>query len=399
MWLFYITVAGALGSHRRSAAALAHPHYWTVLRRAACKIGKLRLPRKPPSRNQCEYHRSKLADQLDVLLAKFRELAATRAVAHDCFAPAVPRSTTHLPRGSFVAVDGKVLRSPIRRKTAEKWRVAGRPVDGAEHVQGGDDKHPVFGVKALFATVRADSTRNDRLVVDVRHVPASGSGGEAGVAVDALRELADRASGLRGVCYDGALRGTHIDQLIKAGLTVLSPTNKGINPTHLEPISCPCGGTHELWTANGRICQPETLDTGETVYQPCPIAKTYWRANPATGTYRYYQDFAVAPCGTIHTQRVDTTSADRARGYNRAEHLRQHVKTEAGDSVYDRQHGFREDVESFNDLIQSTMHKGRVPAFTINRQILWALGFAFGRNSLARHLRAHRGTGPPELAA
>lgn len=400
VWLFYIAIAGALGSHRKAASALAgNEHYWQLLRRAARKTNNQQLPKRPPSRNQCEYHRGKLANRLDTLLARWRDLVAARATTHDCFDPAVPRSTTELPRGSFVAVDGKVLPSPIRKKTAEKWRAEGRHIDGDDHVQGGDDAHPVFGTKTIFATARADNTRNDRLIVDLRHVPPSGGGGEAGIAVDAIRGLAARAPGLRGVCYDGALRGKHIDPLIKAGLTVLSPTNKGIGPAALEPISCPCGQTHQLWTADGRICQPEVLDTGDTAYRPCPVAKRYWRRNPGNGSYRYYQDVAVTPCGTIHSQRVDTTPEDRKRGYNRTEHLRQHVKTNTDDSVYDHQYGIREDVESSNDLLQTTMHKGRAPAFTANRQLLWALGYAISRNSLAHHLRAKRGTDPPQHAA
>ena len=42
---------------------------------------------------------------------------------------------------------------------------------------------------------------------------------------------------------------------------------------------------------------------------------------------------------------------DRSRGYNRAEHLRQHVKTDDGDSVYDRCYGWREDAESLNNSL------------------------------------------------
>jgi hypothetical protein len=42
----------------------------------------------------------------------------------------------------------------------------------------------------------------------------------------------------------------------------------------------------------------------------------------------------------MHRACIDTTGADRNRGYNRAEHLRQHVKTDDGDSVYDRCYGW-----------------------------------------------------------
>jgi hypothetical protein len=40
--------------------------------------------------------------------------------------------------------------------------------------------------------------------------------------------------------------------------------------------------------------------------------------------------------------------AGRNRGYNRAEHLRQHVKTDDGDSVYDRCYGWREHSDTTN---------------------------------------------------
>lgn len=78
--------------------------------------------------------------------------------------------------------------------------------------------------------------------------------------------------------------------------------------------------------------------------QLCPAAKIYPRRNRA-GSH-WYVEFAIPSCGTVHRERIDTTDADRGRGYNRAEHLLQHVKTDDGDSVYDRCYGWREDSES-----------------------------------------------------
>ncbi|HET9874948.1 MAG TPA: hypothetical protein VFQ37_04185 [Mycobacterium sp.] len=52
--------------------------------------------------------------------------------------------------------------------------------------------------------------------------------------------------------------------------------------------------------------------------------------------HRWYLEFAALSCGTVHRERIDTTADDRKRGHNRAEHLRQHVKADDGDSVYER---------------------------------------------------------------
>jgi hypothetical protein len=401
VYLLYCVLAGVVGSHRKAAALIANQHCWNIIRRNARKIGAIRLPRTPPTRNQCEYHRGRIATHVEPLLAQFRKLVIGQARQHDCLDPVAPRSTVELQRGTFAAVDGKVIRSPIRRATADNWRQQGRHVDGASYVQGGDDAHPVFGTKVLLAAVRPDNTRNDRIIVDVRHVPDRGSGGEAGIAVDALLDLTRRAPGLRGVCYDCALRGVHIDQLIKAGLQVLSPTHDGIKPAFLDQISCPCGETHDLWTADGRICQRVILDDGDVVYRPCPVAKLVARPNPGNRTWRWYLTFAAQPCGTVHTQRVDTTRDDRARSYNRAEHLRQHTKTsdDEPDSAYDNCYGWRSDAESLNDVLQSTLHKGRMIAFRRERQLLVVLGFAIGRNSIARYLRLRRSADPPRAAA
>ncbi|MDD4866980.1 MAG: hypothetical protein PHQ28_07660, partial [Mycobacterium sp.] len=328
VYVIYVALAGVLGSHRKAACAMRNRHYWRIIGKAASEAGALDLPQTPPTRNQCEYHRGKIAEHVEVFAARYRELAYTQAVEHGCFDQGAPRSATDLRRANFVAADGKVVKSPILRKTAERWREQGRRIDATMHVQGGEAEQDVFGAKFWLATARPGTDRNDRIVIDMRRVPKSGYGGEAGIAVDGLLELADRAPGMRGVCYDGALRGTHIDRLLKRGLVVLSPTHGATKPTALKRIACGCGDRHhELWTLDGRICERQILDTGETDYQPCPVAKLYPRAN-ADGTYRWYADFAVQSCGTIHTERVDNTAQDAKRGYNRAEHIRLHVKTD-----------------------------------------------------------------------
>lgn len=399
VYVIYVVLAGALGSHRKAASAIGNPRYWRIVRHAARDIAKLTLPRTPPTRNQCEYHRAKIADNVETIAARFRVLARQQAHEHGCFAPDAPRSASDLRRANFVAADGKVVKSPVLKKTADRWREQGRHLDATMHVQGGEAEHEVFGAKFWFAVTRPGNDRNQRIVIDMRRVPKRGYGGEAGIATPALLELADHEPGLRGICYDGALRGTHIDQLIKHGLVVMSPTHGGTKSTALKRLSCTCGDTHDLWTDHGRICEREVLDTGEKTYQPCPIAKIYPRRN-IDGTFRWYLDFAPS-CGTVHTERIDITKADAACKYNRTEHIRQHTKAPDDEhkGVYDRCYGWREDSESVNDILQEKLHKRRMIAYTSDKQFLVMLGHAIGRNSLARYIRTQRSAAPPGIAA
>lgn len=236
-------------------------------------------------------------------------------------------------------------------------------------------------------STRPDNTRNLRVVLDTTPVPpGKGYKGEAGIAVAMLDRLTARKEPhIDGICYDGAFRGIHIDHAMKAGLTVLAPTHAGTaKPTALSAIDCSCGDTHELWTDQGRLHERSILDIGETHLQPLPVAKVYARRNRA-GIYRWYIDFATA-CGTVHHQRIDTTDIDLKKSYNRAEHLRQHTKTEEGDSIYDRCYGWREDAESLNSTLDRTLYGGRITAHSATRQHSVMIGFALGRNALAAYI-------------
>jgi hypothetical protein len=210
------------------------------------------------------------------------------------------------------------------------------------------------------------------------------------------RVVADPDVRCDGVCYDGAFRGKHIDHAMKLGLTVLSPLHDSTRvATAFARLECACRDVHDLWTADGRICERQVLDTGDKHLQPCPVAKIYPRRN--TDGSRWYIEFAIPSCGTVHRERIDTTDGDRDRGYNRAEHLRQHVKTDDGDSVYDRCYGWREDSESLNNTLDRTLYGGRMIAYAAVRQLTVMLGFALGRNAIAAYL--HRRRHPGERAA
>ncbi|EHM20668.1 hypothetical protein [Mycobacteroides abscessus] len=182
---------------------------------------------------------------------------------------------------------------------------------------------------------------------------------------------------------------------MKQGLTVLVPPHSGTaKPTPFAQIECTCRDTHDIWTLDGRLHERAIIDTGEMAYEPLPVAKIYARRNQGN-IHRWYIDFATT-CGTVQAHRIDNTEEDDKRGYNRAEHLRQHTKTDTGDSVYDRCYGWREDAESLNNTLDRTLYGGRMTAHSPTRQHTVMIGFALGRNAIAHYL--HRRSQKTTLA-
>lgn len=399
--LLHKALAGVLGSHSKATRAMAHPAYWRSIRHHAAAHHAPQAQRHPPQRWHHNYAQRLLDEHADQLLDAFRPLARQLARELGCLNPTAPISHTHPARGQYVVGDGTVVAAPVRKATADRWAEhGGRRVHAGIEAQNGDnDTEFRYGIKFTMLSTRPDCTRNNRVILDVDTVPAGkGYGGEARIAIDMIdRVVADPQVRCDGVCYDGAFRGTHIDHAMKHGLTVLSPLHDGTRkPAALALLDCSCGEVHDLWTADGRICARQILDTGDKHLQPCPVAKVYPRRN-TDGSHRWYLDFATPTCGTVHRQRIDTTDKDRKRGYNRAEHLRQHVKTDDGDGVYDRCYGWREDSESLNNTLDRTLYGGRMIAYTAARQLTVMLGFAVGRNAIAAYL--HRRRHPEKRAA
>jgi len=394
-------LAGVLGSHSKAARAMAHPAYWRTIRHHAASLNAPKAPRRPPQRWHHNYAQRVLDEHAYALLDAFRPLARRLARELGCLDPAARVSHTHPARGQYIVGDGTVVAAPVRKATTDRWAEhGGRYVHAGIEVQNGDsDTEFRYGTKFAMIATRPDILRNNRVILDVEAVPAGkGYGGEARTAIDMIeRVIADPDVRCDGVCYDGAFRGKHIDHAMKRGLTVLSPLHDGTRKAAaFDRLSCGCGEVHDLWTQDGRICERQVLDTGETHLQPCPIAKIYTRRN-VNASYRWYVEFATPSCGTVHRERLDATETDVNRGYNRAEHLRQHVKTDTGDSVDDRCYGWREDAESLNNTLDRTLYGGRMIAHTAIRQLTVMLGFALGRNAIAAYL--HRRRHPAERAA
>ncbi|MGO3327653.1 MAG: hypothetical protein ACTIMF_13780 [Gordonia sp. (in: high G+C Gram-positive bacteria)] len=283
-------------------------------------------------------------------------------------------------------------------KARENRRVAGQRVDGMKHVQGGDDGTPTHGLKFMLLGVRPNNAINSRLILDIRYVPTTGYGGEAGIGVNALLDLAAAEPGANTVCYDGALRGTHLQQLANAGYLVLSPVHSTTaKPTPLENvITCMCGRPHPLFTVDGYAAEQELDDNGTFTYARCHVIKLS-AIKRSNGTHDWYQDVELS-CGHQHRIRVNKPTVDQQPF--RIERLRQAAKDETDDALYNRIYGRREDSESTNNIIERTMHGGRATSPTAVGQFLVMLGHALARNAYTRMLwqREHATADPPTAA-
>lgn len=80
--------------------------------------------------------------------------------------------------------------------------------------------------------------------------------------------------------------------------------------------------------------------------------------------------------------RVDATEDDARTGYNRTERIRQHAPTS---KTYQSCYGWREEAESWNNLIDRTLYGQRMIAHTWRKQLLVMAGFVLARNVLAAH--------------
>jgi hypothetical protein len=234
------------------------------------------------------------------------------------------------------------------------------------------------------------------------------TGGEAQVAVDAIKRVAARLPGAQAVLYDGALRGTHIQGLlIEAGILPIAPVHaltggrrvrkeRVEREVLVETRRLASGRTLALYSRAWQLGYLEFTESGDGVFEPIRLAKITRAKRKAGGTWRWYGEYELPEAlggGTIRL-RLDRTDEDDVTGSNRTEHLR---PIPPGSSVYDRLYPRRSDMESINRFLDDTMWLSRAHSVGGRRQRVDMLGFALMVNSLALH-RA-RGVAPPAISA
>ncbi len=130
-----------------------------------------------------------------------------------------PTSWTHPHPNRFLHADGKVLTPMYRAKrgttrvdtsTGELREVRSDP-DARLHVEGGGAH--VHGNKFVLVAARNEYSR---ILLDIEHdAGRTGDGGEAGAALRCFDRLGPLVPGAQGVVYDQAMRGRHIDHLMR----------------------------------------------------------------------------------------------------------------------------------------------------------------------------------------
>ncbi|GCE75656.1 hypothetical protein [Cellulomonas biazotea] len=389
VYLLYCMAASAMGAHRAAASWMGKRNVWRKIRKQWARRG-VELPKMPPTRGQCNYNRDRhVAPFTDAIERAFEASARRRARRHGLLDS--PFRTSSRPgRANVVVADATVPRMPMSREAYERRTAAGEVLDYGYYTEAGD--HPVFGSKFLMPSVRGVDANgnvlpNCRLILGVPHVPFDAPGGEASVAVDKLLELRGHLEGMHGVRYDGALRGTHFDALMAAGLAVVSPTHDGIKRKAYGTITCrhtekpgaeECSTVHDLFTEDGNLGVTEVIvDKGTTrVFHALPRLRENVRENKSG--FVWYAQYLL-PCGHAFMAPLTRTAADIANGYNRAENLRLHPP---GSPVYAGTYGWRSDTETTHNQLDTWLYRHRMIAHTLERQRLVMIGFAVTINAI-----------------
>ncbi|MGY4930510.1 hypothetical protein ACWD7T_05225 [Streptomyces sp. 900116325] len=403
VYLVFLCAISLFGSARATSCHLQRPIWWDLVRAGIrTHMGdELADSLQPvgPSRGQWNYFfhtklKPAFADVRDIS----RDLWIQQALDHGMMSETSTRVSRSYPeRHQVIHADATVAcppssqrhRTTVNKVTGEIRHHRVDP-DAGNTVEGGGAR--VYGNKFLSAAIRLANTPHSRVILgiesirhkSVKHDPQRDDEGTAFVKL--AQYILSRAGGLRAITYDNALRGVHRAPLIADGLVVFTTQHGGLTPESLHRYEDgPC--RHDLYVAEGRVCERHITVDGTTHYTPLPVEELEYRQGTRT---RFYHRLTI-PCRvTNHTTRVrvDETPEDRQidpstkrQRFNRAEHLRQvPPDTHAGR----RLKGFRQDSESQHSRFDQSYPHKRVPAYGANAGMLIYIGYAWLSNSVAR---------------
>ena len=256
----------------------------------------------------------------------------------------------------------------VDKLTGEIFPVRHDP-DADLHFEGSGEE--AYGTKYLLISTRS---QEDRIILDIRHV-RGGSGGEASVAVGPLAGLAPLAPGVQGVIWDMALRGMHIDRIMKelGWLTVTRVhaaqrrARKGQRGGHrvekerlieVKEVTLRDGRSVKIsiYARAGAAGIAEMDDSGNRNFVPLRRVRTQRFGQP--GRFRFYNQYQLPTKygGGDVTLRLHGDIGDREKRLNRAENLR---AIPPRDPDFDRIYQRRNDAESINRRIEDTLSRSR----------------------------------------
>lgn len=226
-------------------------------------------------------------------------------------------------------------------------------------------------------------------------------------------------AGVRGLTADGILRGKHVDELMDAGIVVVSPSAAKSNKNrdtegrygpnrveqsrslYVETFANANGTTydHTIWGEGGHLKVEHDAGyvDGKLELHDC--------LNPSLVHNRqnkksiWYVDVLV-PCdreiGAVpHKHRVRLGRNKKTGDVNLSEYVRQIPK---GHPEHDDIYGTRNDAESFNNELEHAFYMNRMPVYDARLQTLVMTLAAHGYNSRGRAWQAQRQRDQRQLA-
>ncbi|WP_432001867.1 hypothetical protein [Streptomyces sioyaensis] len=402
-YLVFLCSISLFDSARATASHFEEERWWDVVCRGVrTHMGNEAadaLQPTGPTRGQWNYFfHTKLKPAFASVRDISRDLWIQQALDHGMMKETGKRVSRSYPeRHQVIHADATVACPPSsqrHRKSVNK--VTGEirhhrvDADASNTVEGGGTT--VYGNKFLSAAVRLANTPHSRVILgieSIRHKSAKRDpirDDEGTAFIKLARRILTHAPGLRAITYDNALRGVHRAPLIADGLVVFTTQHGGLAPESLnryEYDEC----RHDLYVAEGRVCERRITVDGVTHYTPLPVEELECRKGKRV---RYYHRVTIQCPMDIHTEhiRVDETEEDRQidpstgrQRFNRTEHLRQvPPDTHAGR----RLKGFRQDSESQHSRFDQSYPHKRVPAYGANAALLIYIGYAWLSNSVTR---------------
>ncbi len=402
MQIVFAAAVSIYGSAHKVEAQFADPRVWDFLRDTAKAMfpddPSQWLPPEQMKRYHFSYAKCYLADpgvlraRAEISTREGVELARSMGLGD----PDGPGSFTHPDLSRLLYGDGKVFtpiykakpgETRVDKKTGEIHHLRFDP-DASDHVEGGGDF--VYGTKFAWMHIRSDL---GRVILGVAHVPFSGSGGEAGVAFDLLSRIVEaNPGGFQGVIYDMAMRGDHIDRIMRLlGLLTIARVpakekhaRKGQRTGRRVPkeklievrtVKGPNGVEQQVRfvAKDGALGIAGMNDKGGATWERLERLRT--QRHPDKSAYRWYNQYAL-PAGYETREisvRLHNDDADRAKHLNRAENLR---AIPPGDPDFDRLYAQRADAESINRHLEDTLYLNRAHSVGYLRQWSDMLGFA-----------------------
>ena len=403
IYFIFLCAISVFGSARSTAAHLARPMWWGMLREAvgnyAGEQEAQALPASGPTLSQWNYA---FRHYLKAVVPQARDLSRDawiqQAIDAGMMAKNRNRGTWIRPeRDQVIHGDATVAKPPSMKthptsedKETGEIRIHRVDPDATMQTEGGGRR--VYGNKMLSIAIRAADLPHSRIILSLESVRSKSRrhdqlrDDEGAAVVRLVKHITAQVPGLRAITYDTVIRGVHRAPLIEEGLVVYSPQHDGITPQPvLEYTDGPC--IHILYAAEGRVCERQVTVDGETLYAPLPALDLEPRKVKRA---RFYHLLSI-PCSRGDHKlriRVDETKEDREidpstkrKRFNRTEHLRQIIP---GTNAGRRLKGFRQDSEAQHSTFDQTYKHKAVPAYGADAALLIYIGFAWVNNSITR---------------